>query len=675
MHAIIKNRECSKMYKIKCYICNNTYSPEGFTRHVKSCIVKNKNAELQTVPDNDSVYLIKITERYVKGYALYLLIDGCVLLGTLDNYLREIWLECCGHLSTFLIDGQRYDCSPEYPGEYDMNHEIRNLPIDKKFEYMYDFGSTSYLQLELMGIYKYKHTDIGIHLIGRNTFSTPKCSSCDKEADVYAVNPDSIKGQFMCSSCFDKKEKEVDEIYEHPITNSPRMGICGYCTNSSDILYMPSGTVIYDNISPRAKIMERFFSEKFDADFDPDTFIESINASNYLRQNKRKKMYIKHSEITGSNCESLLSQYDKTELAEIARDYNIPSYMSLDSAELFKKVYDHIKNNLEDIFINMPGREILLYKYIIEKNKKNEAITDIDSNFEFDALCKKGILFRYEPDQEPTCKYIIPEDLKSNVDTFINKKEFNKKREFYESVYHVMMGVFFYWGIVTYDDLCNETARILKTSVHNNLKRNIDRCLNDFKEIHLCEKLINNQKYYSCFIEEIEHVVNSDAWKNSTYPKIEDYFIPDDKSGFSSYVLHNPFIVELYASIVSDHKNINAANQSIQLLTEMVLYILNFESETDAEEIIDEFKLYDYDCDLDYINKLIEALLLHLPNHTIKGNALSGEVMTVDSPDAAQLDLWKPLSTVRKAASKWSVGRNDPCPCGSGKKYKKCCLN
>lgn len=25
---------------------------------------------------------------------------------------------------------------------------------------------------------------------------------------------------------------------------------------------------------------------------------------------------------------------------------------------------------------------------------------------------------------------------------------------------------------------------------------------------------------------------------------------------------------------------------------------------------------------------------------------------------------------VRKAAA----GRNDPCPCGSGKKYKKCCL-
>lgn len=26
-----------------------------------------------------------------------------------------------------------------------------------------------------------------------------------------------------------------------------------------------------------------------------------------------------------------------------------------------------------------------------------------------------------------------------------------------------------------------------------------------------------------------------------------------------------------------------------------------------------------------------------------------------------------------ETAPKWKIGRNDPCPCGSGKKYKKCC--
>jgi len=30
--------------------------------------------------------------------------------------------------------------------------------------------------------------------------------------------------------------------------------------------------------------------------------------------------------------------------------------------------------------------------------------------------------------------------------------------------------------------------------------------------------------------------------------------------------------------------------------------------------------------------------------------------------------------TIRKPAGVSPVGRNDPCPCGSGKKYKKCCM-
>ena len=46
-------------------------------------------------------------------------------------------------------------------------------------------------------------------------------------------------------------------------------------------------------------------------------------------------------------------------------------------------------------------------------------------------------------------------------------------------------------------------------------------------------------------------------------------------------------------------------------------------------------------------------------------------------PEAfSPLDSWEPpppsIGTIRQDAPR--VGRNDPCPCGSGKKYKKCCL-
>lgn len=32
-----------------------------------------------------------------------------------------------------------------------------------------------------------------------------------------------------------------------------------------------------------------------------------------------------------------------------------------------------------------------------------------------------------------------------------------------------------------------------------------------------------------------------------------------------------------------------------------------------------------------------------------------------------------PVDTIRKDGDE--PGRNDPCPCGSGKKFKQCCLN
>ena len=60
--------------------------------------------------------------------------------------------------------------------------------------------------------------------------------------------------------------------------------------------------------------------------------------------------------------------------------------------------------------------------------------------------------------------------------------------------------------------------------------------------------------------------------------------------------------------------------------------------------------------------------------------------VTIKTPEVKRVQLAKPLTegfegddakkakkvTVVKKASE-SVGRNDLCPCGSGKKYKKCC--
>jgi preprotein translocase subunit SecA len=42
----------------------------------------------------------------------------------------------------------------------------------------------------------------------------------------------------------------------------------------------------------------------------------------------------------------------------------------------------------------------------------------------------------------------------------------------------------------------------------------------------------------------------------------------------------------------------------------------------------------------------------------------------VDEPPPGEQEIVLPKITVRREAPK--VGRNDPCPCGSGKKFKQC---
>jgi hypothetical protein len=64
------------------------------------------------------------------------------------------------------------------------------------------------------------------------------------------------------------------------------------------------------------------------------------------------------------------------------------------------------------------------------------------------------------------------------------------------------------------------------------------------------------------------------------------------------------------------------------------------------------------------------------------GLRLSGPWEQDDALDAATANMIEPMSpelvygrAFRGGRMRAKVGRNDPCPCGSGRKYKKCCID
>jgi hypothetical protein len=221
-----------------CRFCLKTFSGRSMARHLASCKVKKqKNAEeITDKTKTDVIYLIRLFSY--KPYWLHIEIKSTATLHDLDKFLRDIWLECCGHLSAFTIGGRRYEASSpgyDYWGGKPQSVNVRLkklLRVKDKFQYAYDFGSTTYVEgqvyAERFGILKDK-----MRILARNTPPVFLCVDCEAEATDICMECE----EFYCEKCLAKHECEEEMAL--PVVNSPRMGVCGYAGTDDFDRFVP----------------------------------------------------------------------------------------------------------------------------------------------------------------------------------------------------------------------------------------------------------------------------------------------------------------------------------------------------------------------------------------------------------------------------------------------------
>lgn len=96
----------------------------------------------------------------------------------------------------------------------------------------------------------------------------------------------------------------------------------------------------------------------------------------------------------------------------------------------------------------------------------------------------------------------------------------------------------------------------------------------------------------------------------------------------------------------------------------MIMYIMNI-VQIDVNDFMELIKIDFKDIDeaKEYL-RLVMNLHNNMPHYSLYGY----------SPNEL-LEMQLENSSVKEERKKSKIGRNDPCPCGSGKKYKNCCLN
>lgn len=197
--------------KGNCYICGKTLAKTGAKRHLLSHEYIGEK--------NEACRLIKIEDMYDKDYWLYVDIPFTSTLRSLDSFLRDIWLECCGHLSAFYVG--RYE-------KVGMNKKIAMIPDGSVLTYEYDFGSTTELKVSFVGTITRKKQKQAVRLLVRNEAPQYTCNVCKKTAETICVECIyDVENPFFCEECAESHCDET-EHYMLPIVNSPRMGVCGY---------------------------------------------------------------------------------------------------------------------------------------------------------------------------------------------------------------------------------------------------------------------------------------------------------------------------------------------------------------------------------------------------------------------------------------------------------------
>jgi hypothetical protein len=117
-----------------CSFCHGELSKSTMTRHLETCeqraITEAKAGSRQKAQQTRKLHLV-VEGRDLPMYWMHLEVTASTTLTTLDQFLRNTWLECCGHLSAFEIEGVRYARDTGMYDDWDMGEKSMRVRLDK----------------------------------------------------------------------------------------------------------------------------------------------------------------------------------------------------------------------------------------------------------------------------------------------------------------------------------------------------------------------------------------------------------------------------------------------------------------------------------------------------------------------------------------------------------------
>ncbi len=597
---------------------------------MKSCVVMKKriNEALQENKKTRSQYIISIKPKRGKSeFCLYISIDEALGLVHIDKLIRDVWTENDGRLSGFKINRKFYENKK-------MNTKLNEiLEIGKKFEYEYDFKNTINLILEVVDEIEVSKEFSQIEIIARNDEIKHICNKCEAEAKYFSYE----KEEWLCEKCIDKEDKRLKEL---DYCNSKRYGGYQYFgKKDGEEVYLPGNNNKYKPL--RKKTIKREDNDEF-SDFNKEDNIES-SCENFSGEVYELKEDIFLKDAYSFDINTLVRNLDKDNIYDIGKNLKINGIESLEKDQLADKFLHSYEKAIQDT-INLFDEE--RYK-TLKKIVDNAGIQAIDNN-EFDKhmnyFVSIGMVFKVK-DNDGQDIALVPEILENLIKNR-NNPEYKKLIRINTEIIDVFRGMNRAYGIIKITDIINLFKRYgIEESEKINIKEIIQEAQYYYDEYDQEEKFIINSEVsmWRMMIKEIDENLDYAAVSKEELLRISK---PD-------WI----YTSKIGKEFIEDVRKVLNAEDGV--LKEIIESLISEIQKRDFDEIIDDILGTDNSNNenvKEFVYVSVGKLLRNIRLWKYKGATINERV-----------------KSKIEAEKKTTVGRNEPCICGSGKKYKRCC--
>ena len=340
---------------------------------------------------------------------------------------------------------------------------------------------------------------------------------------------------------------------------------------------------------------------------------------------------------------SFLEKMTKDELVKIAKKYSVKGLTTLKKADVVERMMEVILNNTRVVLELMEESTLRYLEDLTKENglKKYECNEMIYINY----LRNRGLAFSGTKDDEAFV--IVPKELREIISSNIDK-DLKEKSILNEEIIKATAGMVYYFGVCKIDFIKSNINKLFAADFDDTY---ISSLIASGEEVGY-DYVIDGDMLCHIDVEDVEKIITLQEEAKNDYYKFDKKSLI--KAGKIDFVEENKQVTKLekvLGELFVIDKNI--------LKEELDSFIVAIKNEVERSEAIDIF-LQAYEIESEQEREIFTYELDVLAK-SIRKWSLKGYTEDEIAKEASRV-----VNVVK-------IGRNDPCICGSGKKYKKCC--